>query len=97
MNTVTKQPLTSQELAELANLAAMPDEHIDYSDIPPTSPEQWQDAKRGAFYRPVKQQLTLRLDADVIDWFKNQGKGYQARINALLRQAMMDEIGRMGH
>jgi uncharacterized protein (DUF4415 family) len=65
-------------------LAAMRDEDIDLSDIP----EQldWRGAKRGIFYKPVKQQLTLRLDADVVDWFKRQGEGYQTRINAALRK-----------
>lgn len=44
----------------------MPDEQIDYSDIPAATPEQWNEAERGRFYRPVKQQLPLRIDADVI-------------------------------
>ncbi|KJV05108.1 BrnA antitoxin family protein [Methylocucumis oryzae] len=95
MNKANNQPLTAQEQAELANLAAIPDEKIDYSDIPATTPEQWREAEQGRFYRPVKQQLTLRIDADVIAWYKSQGKGYQTRINELLRQAMQEEIKRM--
>ena len=95
MNKADNQPLTAQEQTELANLAAMPDDQIDYSDIPATTSEQWREAEQGRFYRPVKQQLTLRIDADVIAWYKSQGKGYQTRINELLRQAMQEEIKRM--
>ena len=92
MNKTHNTPLTTQQLAQLAGLETMPDEDIDYSDIAATTSKQWLDAKRAVFYRPVKQQLTLRIDADVVEWFKNQGKGYQTRINELLRQAMMKEI-----
>jgi uncharacterized protein (DUF4415 family) len=42
------------------------------------------------FYRPVKQPVTLRLDADVLAWFKRQGRGYQTRINKALRELMME-------
>jgi len=97
MNKANNQPLTAQEQTELANLAAMLDDQIDYSDIPATSPEQWREAEQGRFYRPVKQQLTLRIDADVIAWYKGQGKGYQSRINELLRQAMQEEIKQIRH
>jgi uncharacterized protein (DUF4415 family) len=92
MNKANNQALSAHEQTELANLAAMPDDQIDYSDIPATTPEQWREAEQGRFYRPVKQQLTLRIDADVIAWYKSQGKGYQTRINELLRQAMQEEI-----
>jgi uncharacterized protein (DUF4415 family) len=75
--------LTPLQKRELKNLSAMTDKDIDLSDIP----EQldWSDAKRGLFYRPIKQQLTLRLDADLIHWFKKNGTGYQTRINKALR------------
>jgi len=86
MSKVTKQA------AEIEALVAMPDSEIDYSDIPQSKPEEWKDAAIGKFYRPIKQQMTLRIDADVIDWLKRQGKGYQTRINALLREAMMKEV-----
>jgi uncharacterized protein (DUF4415 family) len=86
MSKVTKQA------AEIEALVAMPDSGIDYSDIPQSKPEEWKDAAIGKFYRPIKQQMTLRIDADVIDWLKRQGKGYQTRINALLREAMMKEV-----
>ena len=83
--------LTAKQLAELQALQAMPDSEIDYSDIPATTSNRWHGAKVGEFYRPIKQQLTLRIDADVVAWFKGQGKGYQTRINELLRQAMTKE------
>ena len=76
----------AEQRAELAALAALPDEAIDTTDIPEV--RDWSGAKRGVFYRPVKQQLTLRLDADVIDWFRKQakGKGYQTDMNRALRE-----------
>lgn len=83
--------LTTKQASELKALQAMPDSAIDYNDAPPTKPEEWRDAVVGKFYRPIKQQLTLRIDADVVDWFKKQGRGYQTRINELLRDAMMKE------
>ena len=77
---------------ELAALAAMPESEIDFSDIPATTEQDWRDAVRGKFYRPVKQQLTVRIDADVLVWLKSQGKGYQSRLNEILRAAMLDKI-----
>ena len=73
----------------IATLGLMDDEDIDTSDIPELTEEFFKNAKVGLFYKPVKQQLTLRVDADVLDWFKRQapgGKGYQTRINRVLRE-----------
>lgn len=84
---------TARQLEELETLQAMPDDKIDYSDIPATQPEEWRNAVVGKFYKPIKQQLTVRIDADVIAWLKTQGKGYQTRINQLLREAMGKEAG----
>jgi uncharacterized protein (DUF4415 family) len=76
-------PLTAQERAELEALAAMPDEDIDYSDAPYRPDAVWM---RTATELPhTKQQITLRLDADVLAFFKGTGKRYQSRINAVLR------------
>lgn len=72
---------------ELAALVALKDSLIDTSDIAEIS--DWTEAKRGRFYRPVKEPVTLRLDADVLDWLKSQGAGYQTRINKFLRAAML--------
>ncbi len=78
--------LTKTQAKQLASLQKMKDEDIDLSDIPEQL--EWSNAVVGKFYRPVKQSLTIRLDADVIAWLKSQGSGYQTRINSLLRAAM---------
>ena len=74
---------------EVAKLAALPEEQIDTSDIPELTDAQLAEMRRGEFYRPVKQQITARVDADVLAWLKAQGKGYQSRMNAILRDAML--------
>jgi uncharacterized protein (DUF4415 family) len=66
----------------------LPDDTIDTSDIPETGPDDWRSVEVGRFYRPTKQQLTIRLDSNVVDWFKRHaegGKGYQTAINQALR------------
>ena len=83
----TSRELTSEQQAEIESLAALPDEKIDTSDIPEVL--DWSGAKRGLLYRPVKQQITLRLDADVVAWFRANapdGRGYQTEINRVLRE-----------
>lgn len=85
-------PLSSDQKTELKALAAMPDSQIDYSDIPPLSDDFWKNATRNPFYKPIKQATTVRVDADVLLWLKGQGKGYQTRINAILRDAMLRAI-----
>src|SRR5437660_10905291 len=86
--------LTLRQKRELAALAALPDDQIDTSDIPELPPGAWKDAVRGRFYRPVKQAVSMRLDADVIAWLKKRGKGYQTRANRILRERMLDESKR---
>ena len=79
--------LTSQQQMDLETLRAMRDEDIDFRDIPEVT--DWTGAKRGRFYRPIKQPLTLRLDADVIAWFKaraTDSEKYQTTINRVLRE-----------
>jgi uncharacterized protein (DUF4415 family) len=85
----TLTPLTKADRAKLKALAARPDSEIDTSNIPEMTDEQWQHARRGHFYRPRKLQITARVDADVLDWLKSQGRGYQSRINAILRREML--------
>lgn len=85
----TSSTLDVQHEAELKALANKSDEDIDYSDIPPSSDEQWSNAERGKFYRPLKTQASVRIDADVMEWLKRPGKGYQTRLNAILREAML--------
>jgi uncharacterized protein (DUF4415 family) len=64
-------------------------DHIDTSDIPEPTPEQMGRAIRGQMYRPIKKPVTMRLDADVVAWLKQQGPGYQTRANSLLRKEMV--------
>jgi uncharacterized protein (DUF4415 family) len=71
---------------ELKALERMKNEDIDLSDIPEIT--DWSKAVVGKYYRPIKKSLTIRVDADVLAWLKSQGKGYQTRINSLLREAM---------
>ena len=66
-------------------LAALPDKKIDFSDIAELDEDFFKD---GEWRPPVKQPVTLRLDGDVLDWFRSQGPGYQTRINRLLRRYM---------
>ena len=80
-------PVPPEIQAEIDALAALPEEQIDTDDIPEV--KDWSEAKRGLFYRPIKKQITLRLDADLIDWFKRnhrEGEGYQTSINRALRE-----------
>ena len=84
MKKTPSDDLTARARAELA---ALPEEQIDTGTIP----EQlnWTGARRGALFRPIKQQITLRLDADLIDWFRRHpsgGEGYQTSINRALRE-----------
>jgi uncharacterized protein (DUF4415 family) len=64
----------------------MKDAQIDYSDIPPLDKSFF--TKATEVWPPAKQQLTIRLDADVLNWLKAHGRGYQTRINRILRAAM---------
>ena len=82
-------PLTEAQKANLQRIAALPDAEIDTSDIPELTSAQLAEMKRPEHFRPVKKQITARLDADVLAWLKAGGKGYQSRMNAILRQAML--------
>ena len=90
--TLTDNPMTAIRKRKLAQVAARPDSEIDFSEIPPLKESFWKNAVRNPFYRPVKQQLTVRLDADVVAWLRQQGKGYQTRLNQVLRRAMLEDI-----
>ncbi len=85
-------PLTEKQKAELAALAARSDDEIDYSDIPPLTEEFWKNAVRNPWYRPTKTSTTVRIDSDVLAWLRAQGKGYQSRINAILRREMLQSL-----
>ena len=87
MKKAASSRLTTKQRAELEALEILPDDQIDTRDIPEV--RDWSGAQRGLFYRPIKKQLTLRIDADVIAWFKNRtpkGEGYQTGMNQALRE-----------
>ena len=71
---------------EIVALKKIKDVEIDTSDIPEIT--DWSGATIGRFFRPIKEPVTIRIDADVLNWLKSKGKGYQTRINRLLRTAM---------
>jgi len=75
---------TDKQQQELQRLAELPDEDIDTGDIPEVG--DFSGAVRGRFYRPIKQKITLRIDVDLLEWFKAQGSKYQTHINAALRE-----------
>jgi uncharacterized protein (DUF4415 family) len=78
--------LSKEQQRDVTAIRPMRDEDIDLSDMPEVL--DWSKAEIGKFYRPPKRSVTIRLDGDVIDWVKGYGKGYQTRVNWLLRQAM---------
>lgn len=92
----TSKAMTARQKAELDALVGLADAQIDTRSLPEVW--DWSGARRGLFFRPIKQQLTLRLDADLIDWFKTHtpnGEGYQTRINCALREYVTQrETGR---
>ncbi len=90
--TLGDNPLTPARKRRLAALADRPDSEIDLSDIPELTESFWKNAIKNPYYRPVKQQLTVRLDADVVAWLRKQGAGYQTRLNQVLRDTMLNEI-----
>ena len=85
-------PLTEERKAELKALAERPDSEIDYSDAPPLDEAFWARAVPNPFFKPVKTHASVRIDADVMAWLKSQGKGYQTRMNAILREAMLRSV-----
>lgn len=87
MRKASSKALTARQRAELKALAALGNDEIDTTEMPEV--RDWSGAERGKFYRPVKEQITLRIDADLIQWFKQSlpgGRGYQTSINRALRE-----------
>jgi uncharacterized protein (DUF4415 family) len=85
---------------ELADLANAKNQTVDLSDAPELPSAQWKNAIRGMdawletarsghLYKPVKQAVSMRLDADVVTWLKQSGPGYQTRANQILREKML--------
>ena len=80
---------TDADRARMKALADLPDDQIDTSDIPEWTDEDFAKAKRAEFYRPRKAQVTAMVDMDVLAWLKADGRGYQSRMNAILRREML--------
>ena len=78
--------LTREQQREIAVIAGKQDEEIDLSEMPEVI--DWSGAEVGKFYRPPKTPVTMRLDADVVEWLKSYGPGYQTKAHLLLRHAM---------
>src|SRR4051812_1399525 len=92
-NGVFMKKLTEKELLEQAKkIAAMPDDQIDFSDIPELTEADFRRGIRGLFYRPLKKPITIRLDADIIAWLKQDGAAYQTKANGLLRREMIRSL-----
>jgi uncharacterized protein (DUF4415 family) len=80
-------PISDKQRRELKRLADRPDLQIDFSDAPERQPKS-SDVRVGRFYRPIKQLVSLRVDADVLHWFRGRGKKYQTYMNQVLRREM---------
>src|SRR6266403_805713 len=79
--------LTKDQKRDVRAVAAKRDGDIDFSDAPLVL--DWSGAEIGKFYRPTKRPVTMRLDSDIIEWLKADGRGYQTKANGLLRHAML--------
>jgi len=98
------EPATKKERSDddveaaLRRIASIPDSEIDTSDIPEITEAQWATAQKGRYFRPTKTSITIRLDADLVDWFKahTENGGYQTEINRVLRQHMVHAIKSAG-
>lgn len=94
-NTPTRTAeLTKAERRQLEAIAALSEDDIDTSDIPEAPLENMSVGERGRYFRPTKTSITIRLDADLVDWFRTHAEngGYQTEINRVLRSHMLETI-----
>jgi uncharacterized protein (DUF4415 family) len=91
---MSKRSTSKKSKSDWKRVDGMRDEDIDFSDIPETTAEEFARAVVRIGFKPVppKAQITLRLDADVLEWFRERGVGYQTQINALLRAYMIEHL-----
>jgi len=87
-----KSGISRKSRTDWKRVRALTDNQIDFSDMPELTPEMFARAviRRGLKLVPRKAQLTIRVDSDVLEWYRKQGRGYQTRINALLRAYMQE-------
>lgn len=83
---------SEQRKKQLRDLQSMTAEDIDFSDIAELTEEQFRQARRAPYYRPLKRSITIRLDVDLIEWLKREGHGYQTKANRLLRSQMLRDL-----
>lgn len=89
----TLPPLTAKQREHLDAISKKTDSEIDLSDIPELTDMELLELRHSKdLYRPIKKQITARIDADILQWLKSQGKGYQSKINAILRREMLHQI-----
>ena len=86
-NALFTTPVTDMQRRELERLRDLPDSQIDFSDAPERNPRV-SDIQVGRFYRPIKQLVSIRVDAEVLAWFRGQGRKYQTYMNEVLRREM---------
>jgi len=67
------------------------DRSVDHSDVPQLPPARWAKGVVGTYYRPLKSQISFRIDNDILAWLKSKGQGHLSRINAILRERMESE------
>ena len=83
--------MSDERIAELQSFKTK-----DFTDCPVQTPEQLQEFKPkypdARLYKPIKKVVQIRLDADVLEWLKQAGAGYQTRANSILRQAMLQSV-----
>jgi uncharacterized protein (DUF4415 family) len=93
---MNKSATSSKSRTDWKRVGALKDQEIDFSDTPELTPAMFARAvvRRGLKPVPRKRQLTIRVDSDVLEWYKKQGQGYQTRINALLRAYMQERLRR---
>ena len=96
LNTTNPKPLTAEQRKRLQAISSLPDSQIDYSDMPRSTTEVQWTRPHALVPSENKQQVTLRLDADVLGFFKETGKRYQSRINAALREYVSAHKGDSG-
>lgn len=92
LDPLSPQPLARAPKAARKALAARGDDRSGRGESLPPGGDFWKNAIPNPFYKPIKQATTIRVDLDVLLWLKNQGHGYQTRINAILREAMLRSL-----
>ena len=85
-------PITKKRLEEIKAFKV-----TDFSEAPILTEDQMKEFKPShlrnmANYKPIKKTVNVRLDADVIEWLQSTGRGYQTRMNAILREAMLHSV-----